>query len=82
MIIEVKDLLGNDLKVHDKICWSEKSSTSTSYLNYGEIIGIFKHKSQTRIVVNVIKHGDCIGHKYNSQRVFIYPRNYHNIIKI
>ena len=80
MITEIKDLLGNSLNVNDKIAWSEKSSTSTSYLNYGEIIGIEKHNTQTKIIVKVIKRGDDFNYFFN--KCFIYPRNYHNIIKI
>lgn len=80
--MEVKDLIGNILKVGDKVSWGEKSSTSTAYINYGEISLIEEKPYQTIISVSILK---C-GHKWNGWnkgiRRFIFPRNYHNLIKV
>ena len=82
MITEVKDILGNNLYIGDRVCWSEKSSTSTSYLKYGEIKSILKCKSKTNIIIQIIESGDNIRYKTNYYKCIQFPRKYHNIIKI
>ena len=82
MINEIKDILGNTLYVNDRVVWSEKSSTSTSYLKYGVIKNIVKNKSKTNIIIETIESGDNIEYKTGLYKCIQFPRNYHNIIKI
>lgn len=80
MITEVKDLFGNDFHIGDKVTWSACSSTSVSFLNYGVITDIIKHKIETHIKVKQIKSGAGQYWYDSSILTFKYPRNYHNLI--
>ena len=81
MITKVKDINGEDLKVGDKVAWGNTTSSYNAVICYGEIVNILKKSYQTRVEVKVIKRGGWWPRE-GSIKTFIYPRNYHNIIKL
>ena len=80
--MEIKDLLGETLKVGDKVSWGEKSSTSTAYLNYGQIVGIYDTGRQTEVIVKILKSGHKWQNYDGNSRRFVFPRIYNNLIKV
>lgn len=80
MITKIEDIQGKPLCIGDHIAWGDTTSTSNAVICHGEIINIIKKSSQTHIKVKVIKEGGYW--TINIIRTFIYPRNYHNIIKL
>lgn len=84
MITEVKDLYKKDIHVGDRVAWSEKASTSTSFLCAGEVISIKAKPITTEIYVRIQKWGDPFFERpeIGKIRCFIYPREYYNLIVI
>jgi len=80
--MEIKDLLGETLKVGDKVSWGEKSSTSTAYINFGKIVCIHDMGKQTEVIIKVIKSGHKWSHWDGNSRRFVFPRIYNNLIKV
>lgn len=81
MITDIKDIKGEDLNVGDKVAWGDTTSSYNAIICYGEIVNIEVKKSQTHIKVKIIKEGGYWSHT-DQTRIFIYPRNYHNLIKL
>ena len=88
MITEIEDIQGKPLNVGDHVAWGETTSTSNAVICHGEIVSIIKKPFQTHIKVKIIKEGGYALLKggywsaIDQIRTFIYPRNYHNIIKL
>lgn len=81
MITEIEDIQGKPLNVGDHIAWGDTTSTSNAVICHGEIVSIVKKSYQTHIKVKVIKEGGYWS-STDQIRTFIYPRNYHNLIKL
>lgn len=81
MITEVKDIKGEDLNVGDKVAWGDTTGSYNAVIGYGEIVNILKKSYQTHVKVKVIKESGWWPHE-GYIKTFIYPRNYHNIIKL
>lgn len=88
MITEIEDIQGKPLNVGDHVAWGDTTSSYNAVICHGKIVDIIKKPSQTHIKVKVIKkdgysllkggYWSIIG----QIRTFIYPRNYHNLIKL
>ena len=81
MITEVKDIKGEDLNIGDKVAWGDTTSSYNAVIGYGEIVDMWKKPTQTHVKVRVIKESGWWPHE-GYIKTFIYPRNYHNLIKI
>ena len=81
MIIDIKDIKGEDLHIGDKVAWGDTTSTHNAIICYGEIVNILKKSYQTHVKVKVIKSGGWWPRE-GSIKTFIYPRNYYNLIKL
>lgn len=79
-VTEIKDLLGNELKVGDKVVFGDTTSSYNACVNTGIIEKINKKKIITEVIVKIDKTGGW--RTYNKQHTFIFPRNYHNLLKI
>ena len=79
-VTEIKDLLGNELKVGDKVVFGDTTSSYNACVNVGVIEKISKKKIITEVVVKIDKNGGW--DTYTKQHTFIFPRNYHNLVKI
>lgn len=79
-ITEIKDLLGNELKVGDKVAFGDTTSSYNACINTGVIKKINKKTINTEVIVEIDKYGSW--RTYNEQHTFIFPRNYHNLVKI
>lgn len=81
MITEVKDIKDEYLNVGDKVAWGDTTGSYNAVIGYGEIVNIVKKSYQTHVKVKVIKESGWWPHE-GYIKTFIYPRNYHNIIKL
>lgn len=79
-VTEIKDLLGNELKVGDKVAFGDTTSSNNACINTGVIEKISKKKIITEVIVKIDKIGGW--RTYSKQHTFIFPRNYHNLVKI
>lgn len=79
-VTEIKDLLGNELKVGDKVAFGDTTSAYNACVNTGIIKKISKKKIITEVIVKIDKSGGW--DTYTKQHTFIFPRNYHNLLKI
>ena len=77
-ITEVKDLLGNELKVGDKVVFGSTTSSYNACVNTGVIKKINKKAINTEVIVEI----EIGGWSNRKQHTFIFPRNYHNLVKI
>ena len=77
-ITEIKDLLGNELKVGDKVVFGSTTSSYNACVNTGVIKKINKKTINTEVIVEL----EIGGRSNRKQRTFIFPRNYHNLVKI
>lgn len=83
MITDIKDIKGEDLNVGNKVAWGYTTSSYNAVIGYGEIVDIVKKSYQTHIKVKVIKNGRWYWWPREGYiKTFIYPRNYHNLIKL
>ena len=81
MITDIVDIKGEQLNVGDLVAYGDTTSSYNSVICYGKIVNIQKKNLQTHIIVKTIKNGGW--QYYNDKFVtFIYPRNYHNLIKL
>lgn len=81
MITEVKDIKDEYLNVGDKVAWGDTTGSYNAVIGYGEIVNIVKKSYQTHVKVKVIKESGWRPHE-GYIKTFIYPRKYHNIIKL
>ena len=81
MITEVVDIQGKKLHVGDHVAWGDTTSSYNAIICHGEIVDMWKTPNQTHIKVKVIKEGGWWAYE-GYIRTFIYPRNYHNLIKL
>lgn len=81
MITEVKDIKDEYLNVGDKVAWGDTTGSYNAVIGYGEIVNIVKKSYQTHVKVKVIKESGWCPHE-GYIKTFIYPRKYHNIIKL
>ena len=82
MITEVKDIKGEDLNIGDTVAWGDTTSSHNAVIGYGEIVDILKKPMQTHVKVCIWKESGWWHHGKGYVKTFIYPRNYHNLIKI
>ena len=71
-ITEVKDLLGNELKVGDRVVFGSTTSSYNACVNTGVIKKINKKVINTEVIVEI----EIGGWSNRKQRTFIFPRNY------
>ena len=81
MITEVKDIQGKELNIGDHVAWGDTTSTHNAVICHGEIVEIQRKGIQIYVKVRIIKEGGYWSH-IGQIRTFIYPRNYHNLIKL
>ncbi len=81
MITKIEDIQGKPLNVGDHVAWGDTTSSYNAVICHGEIVSIIKKSFQTHVNVKIIKEGGYWG-SIGKIRTFIYPRNYHNLIKI
>lgn len=81
MITDIVDIKGEQLNIGDLIAFGDTTGSYNAVIGYGEIVDILKKPVQTHVKVRVIKEsGWCPQEGYI--KTFIYPRNYHNLIKL
>lgn len=79
-VTEVKDLLGNELKEGDKVIFGDTTSSYNACVSVGIIKKIIKKNVNTEVIVDITNVGGW--DSYTKQHTFIFPRNYHNLVKI
>lgn len=82
MISKPTDIFGNDLKVGDNVAWGEATSSYNCCIYCGEIIEISQKLQETHIKVKITHSGDNYFYRIGKIRLFKYPRNYFNLVKI
>lgn len=56
----MKDLLGNELCVNDRVAFSESGGTRSSYISTGKIVEIKKFNKFDKLTIEI----DCTGYKF------------------
>lgn len=76
---KVEDLLGNEIRLGDKVAWPRMTSTKNGTVEYGEVIGIKYCPVIIKVTCRIIKSGT----KWNKGNVtFHVPSYYHKFIKV